>query len=125
AAEGHDRIGDLAAAFIDHDTFDRADPVAIAAADRGALDLVAGDQMRGLAHHDVGSNSGHCNLLVLTDCWINTSQLLLFLFFLAKIKENRRALKHVRINRWFNYLILFRHPVALPVEILQTGALSL
>src|SRR5436190_2559183 len=60
AAEGHHGIGDLAAAFIDHDAFDRADPVAIATADRGAFDLVAGDQMRGLAHHDVGSNSGHC-----------------------------------------------------------------
>src|SRR5205085_1632254 len=69
AAKGHDRIGDPAATFVDHDALDCADPVAIAAPHRRAFHFVAGDQTRGFAHHDVGSNSGHYNLLALTDSW--------------------------------------------------------
>ena len=68
-AEGHDCISNPAAALIDHDALDRADPLAVAAPYRRALDLVAGDQARGLTHHDVGSNSGHCRLLSFGFSW--------------------------------------------------------
>src|SRR5215472_17240918 len=71
-AEGHDRVSNPAAALVDHDALDRADPLAVAAPHRRTLDLVAGDQTRRFAHHNVGSNSGHCSLLHLTYCWINT-----------------------------------------------------
>src|SRR2546430_2060098 len=62
AAKGHDGIGDPAATLVDHDALDCADPVAIAAPHRRAFHFVAGDQTRGFAQHDVGSNSGHYNL---------------------------------------------------------------
>src|ERR1041384_6213029 len=67
AAKSHARVRDPAATLIDHDALDCADPVAVAAPHWRPFDFVAGYQTRGFAHHDVGSNSGHYNLLALTD----------------------------------------------------------
>src|SRR3954453_4494210 len=47
-AEGHDRVGDLARALVDHEAGDRPQALALAVVDRRALDLGRGDQLVGL-----------------------------------------------------------------------------
>jgi len=49
-AEAHDRISDLSGPLLDHHPLDRPDLVAVGTADRSSLDLIAGDQVMGLAN---------------------------------------------------------------------------
>src|SRR3954464_6949146 len=48
AAEGHDRVGDLAGALVDHEAGNRPEALALPVVDRRALDLGRGDQLIGL-----------------------------------------------------------------------------
>jgi hypothetical protein len=64
ATKRHDRIYDLSAALIDHDTFDRAEFLSITAPNRRTFDFVACDQAGGFASSDFRPN-GNCHFHLL------------------------------------------------------------
>jgi hypothetical protein len=61
-AEGHHRISDLAAVFVDHQVMHLAQALTFRVIDWGALHLVGGDQTAGLVRCKAARGAGCCDI---------------------------------------------------------------